>query len=59
MGPFLKSVCTGLKAKHIKKRRTNQRGGKKTERDLSAALGLVDDLQRKLFSRGPEEKQRN
>lgn len=58
MGPFLKSVCTGLKAKHIKKR-SNQRGGKKTEQDLSAALGLVDDLQRKLFSRGPEEKQRN
>lgn len=31
----------------------------KTERDLSTALGLVDDLQCKLFSRGPEQKQCN
>lgn len=31
----------------------------KTEGNLSTTLGLVNDLQCKLFSCGPEEKQRN
>lgn len=39
MGPFLKSVCTGLKAKHIKKR-SNQRGGRRQNETFPLHLAL-------------------
>lgn len=37
----------------------NKGKGKKTNSYLAAALGLVDDFQGKLSSRGPEQTRRN